>query len=243
MVHILQDVLIRFLGLEEMPRDRPMVMYHGTSLDAVKNILTKGFEILPCKCEGGESDTTEIKTNKDTAATSMFDFKDDDETFRTWCTCRMMGKGIYGCSFYRASKFAQAKFGKKACVLRFVVHKSVHFYTVQKEDVCACPCAQAYVDHCGKLVEKYGAVHLKNDSLPATTSPEWVIGDASKCFPINYIYFPPRLPTTTAPTTTTSSSFSAPHGGLGDADEVGSIYSENTATNEERDILGNFLDF
>ncbi len=189
MVFIIQDLLIRFLGIEDVPKDKPLVLYHGTSLDAVKHIMAKGFEIPACKCDGGVQETTEIKSNK------LFDFKDTFDVKATSheCVCRMMGKGVYGCSFYRASKFAQSKFGKKACVLRFVVHKSVNFYTVQREDTCSCPCEQSFVDHCGKLIEKHGAVHLKNDSLPATTSPEWVIGDPSKCFPINYIYFPPRM--------------------------------------------------
>jgi hypothetical protein len=183
MIYILQDSpLLRFLGIEDISqvKESPLVLYHGTNLDAVKNIMTQGFKILPCKCEGGEN-TTELASNK------IFSFENTEN-----CICRMMGKGIYGCSFFRAAKFAQAKFGRTACVLRFVVNKKVDFYTVKKEDTCGCPCSQSFVDHCGKLIEKYGAVHLKNDSLPATTSPEWVVGNEKMCTPLNYIYFPPR---------------------------------------------------
>lgn len=180
MVYIVQELVMKYLGMDDTVKEKPLVLYHGTNIESVRSIMSQGFKVLPCKCEGGE-DTTELKSGK------IEQFKDS-----TNCTCRMMGKGVYGCSFYRAVKFAQKKFGRSACILRFVVPKSVVFYTVKKEDICECSCEQSYVDHCGKLIQKYGAVYLGNNSLPATSSPEWVIGDPRKCSPINFIAFPAK---------------------------------------------------
>jgi len=48
------------------------------------------------------------------------------------------------------------------------------------------------VDHPGNLLKKHEGVFLSNNSLPATTSPEWVIRDRKNVLATNFIYFPPK---------------------------------------------------
>jgi hypothetical protein len=177
---IFDTCLLSYLGIDPKKKDYPLVLYHGTNLDNARGIMKDGFKIFKCVHEGGDKVTTEIADNK-------FISEKDGE-----CRCRMMGPGIYGCSFVRAQLFAQKKYGQQAAIVRLVVNNDLTFYFVKNTDVCECGCAQPYVDHRGNLLKRHEGVYLANNSYPATTSPEWVVRNEKNVLATNFIFFPPK---------------------------------------------------
>jgi len=95
----------------------------------------------------------------------------------------MLGCGIYLARFDKAHDFAVETSDRKVrepcgAVVRVLVF-APSCTTMTRDKTCTCGCAQAFVDHEGKLAEGTAMTFVPDDSLPATRRAAWCVRDHS----------------------------------------------------------------
>lgn len=130
-----------------------LVLYHGTSVDSLYQILEHGFRTPECKqrpeCARGGSG----------------------------CRCHMMGRCLYFSGFEKALRHARkTSFGslrKRGAVLRVTI--DTLRCKIATNNLCPCSCKKPYVDHAGSWMGEYDSMFIRDRSLPAARVSEWCV--------------------------------------------------------------------